>query len=124
MNVLIVDDSVDSAQTLAKLLEVAGHTSAIASNGKEALASVIASLPDVIVLDLIMPEMDGANFLEVVRSYLRLQPLPVVVVTGAPDSPMVDRVQALKVNSVLLKGKASPEEIVKAIEEAATRAPG
>jgi hypothetical protein len=37
---------------------------------------------------------------------------------------MIDRVQHLKVNSVLLKGKASPEDILRALEEAATRAPG
>jgi CheY-like chemotaxis protein len=78
----------------------------------------------VILLDLLMPEMDGPSFLEVIRSYLRLQSLPVVILTGLADSPMVDRAQHLKVNSVLLKGKASPEEIKKAIEEAAVRAPG
>ena len=80
--------------------------------------------PDIVVLDLMMPEMDGASFLEVVRSYLRIQSLPVVVLTALTDSPMIERVQALKVNSVLLKGKAQPEDILKAIEEALVRMPG
>jgi len=86
--------------------------------------SVLTSAPDVILLDLLMPEMDGPSFLEVIRSYLRLQTLPVVVLTGLVDSPMIERVQHLKVNAVLLKGKASPEDIQKALEEAAVRAPG
>lgn len=109
---------------MAKFLQAAGHEVACVPNGREALASVLAALPDAILLDMLMPEMDGPTFLEIIRSYLRLQSLPVVVLTGIPDSPMVDRVQHLKVNSILVKGKASPEEIRRALEEAAVRAPG
>lgn len=122
--ILIVDDAPDSAETLATLLRAAGHEVTCAPNGRQALANVLAELPDVVLLDMHMPEMDGPTFLEVIRSYLRLQSLPVVVLTGLPDSPMVDRVQHLKVNSVLVKGKASPDEIRQALEEAAVRAPG
>lgn len=121
---MIVDDSQDSCESLARFLQTAGHQVTCVTNGKEALSHVLASVPDVVLLDLFMPEMDGPSFLEVVRSYLRLQSLPVVVLTGLPDSPMVDRAQTLKVNSVLMKGKATPEEIKHALEEAAVRAPG
>ncbi|MCE9526335.1 MAG: response regulator, partial [Planctomycetales bacterium] len=124
VKVLIIDDDADARETLAKFLQGAGHVVASAPNGREALVSVLTDHPDVILLDILMPEMDGPSFLEVIRSYLRLQSLPVVVLTGLPDSPMVDRVQHLKVNSVLVKGKASPDEIKQALEEAAVRAPG
>jgi len=122
--ILIVDDDQDARETLAVGLEAAGHRVDRVSNGKEALAKVLDELPDVVLLDLMMPEMDGPSFLEVVRSYLRIQSLPVVVLTGLAESPMVDRALALKVNSVLIKGKASPQDIQKAIEEAAVRMPG
>lgn len=122
--ILIVDDDPDSAATMAKFLQAAGHEITCVPNGREALASVLSDIPQVILLDMLMPEMDGPTFLEIIRSYLRLQSLPVVVLTGIPESPMVDRVQHLKVNSVLVKGKASPEEIQRALEEAAVRAPG
>lgn len=121
---MIVEDNVDSCEPLAKFLERAGHVVRCVPNGREALASVINDPPDVVVLDLIMPEMDGPTFLEVIRSYLRLQTLPVVVVTGLPDSPMVERVRHLKVNDVLVKGKATHEDIRAAVEAAAVRAPG
>jgi CheY-like chemotaxis protein len=71
-----------------------------------------------------MPEMDGTSFLEVVRSYLRLQTLPVVVLTALQDSPMVQKAQHLMVNAVLIKGKASLEDIRRAVEEAVSRMPG
>jgi CheY-like chemotaxis protein len=122
--ILIVDDTPDAGELLGKFLEASGHEVACVPNGKEALAQVITDTPDVILLDLIMPEMDGPSFLEVIRSYLRLQSLPVVVLTAHQESPMIERVQNLKVNAVLVKGKATPEDIQKALEEAAIRAPG
>ena len=122
--IMIVDDSQDSCESLARFLEAAGHEVKCVPNGREALTRVLTELPDVILLDLLMPEMDGPSFLEVVRSYLRLQTLPVVVLTGLGASPMIERAQHLKVNAVLMKGKVSPEEIQKALEEAAGRAPG
>ncbi len=121
---LLVDDNLDAAETLAILLRTAGHTASCVPNGREALAAVLADMPDVILLDLLMPEMDGPSFLEVIRSYLRIQSLPVVVLTALADSPMIDRARALKVNTVLVKGKATPEDIQKALEEALVRYPG
>ena len=122
--ILIVDDSPDAGDALAKVLSASGHIVACVPNGREALVSVISDCPDVVLLDLLMPEMDGPSFLEVVRSYLRLQSLPVVVLTALDNSPLIDRVQAMKVNSVLVKAKASSADIVKALEEAISRAPG
>jgi CheY-like chemotaxis protein len=121
--VLIVEDMPDACEPIQKFLERAGHTVTCVADGKAALAEVLANVPDVVVLDLLTPDMDGPTFLEVVRSYLRLQSLPVVVLTGLGDSPMVDRARTLKVNSILVKGKASLEDVRKAVEEAVHRLP-
>lgn len=123
-NILLVDDQLELARPLVAFLEKAGHVVTTLPNGREALSHVLAQMPDLIILDLMMPEMDGPSFLEVVRSYLRLQSLPVVVLTGMTDSPMIDRAQALKVNSILSKGKASLEDIKHAVDEALVRLPG
>jgi len=120
---LIVDDSDDARETLAVFLRTKGHTVTSVPNGREALTQVLTDLPDVVLLDLLMPEMDGPSFLEVVRSYLRIQSLPVVVLTGLGDSPMIDRARALRVNSILVKAKATPDDILKAVEEALIRYP-
>ena len=122
--ILIVEDNPDASETLAVFFRNAGHDVVSVPNGREALFNVLAQPPDVILLDLILPEMDGPTFLEVVRSYLRISSLPVVVLTGLADSPMIDRVQALKVNAVLVKTKATPQEILKTLEEALIRHPG
>jgi CheY-like chemotaxis protein len=122
--ILIVDDNADERETLAVLFRKAGHRVVCAPNGREALSLVLHRLPDVVLLDLLMPEMDGPSFLEVVRSYLRIQCLPVVVLTGLGDSPMIDRARALRVNAILVKAKATADDILKALEEAVHRYPG
>ena len=75
----MVDDDDAARVSLEKLLIAAGHKVLAAPNGREALIEVLQRQPDVIVLDLAMPEMDGPSFLEVLRSYLRVQSLPVVM---------------------------------------------
>lgn len=121
--ILLVDDDVDGCEAIVKYLSRSGHQVRCLPNGKDALGAIIADTPDVVVLDLYMPEMDGAGLLEVLRSYLRLQSLPVVVLTGLGDSPMVERARHLKVNSILVKGKATFQDIQGAIEEALHRLP-
>jgi CheY-like chemotaxis protein len=123
-NILIVDDNPDAGEGLAKVLQNAGHHVTTAANGRLALTHVLNQTPDVVLLDLMMPDMDGPSFLEVVRLYLRLQSLPVVVLTALADSPMIERIRALKVNTILMKGKASSTDILQAIEQAVIRVPG
>ena len=121
--IMIVDDAADARDALGRFLEKVGHTVRCVPNGREALAQVILQPPDVVILDLLMPEMDGPSFLEVVRSYLRLRSLRVVVLTALGESPMVERVRSVGVNAVLVKGKASFAQILHAVEQAAYRAP-
>jgi CheY-like chemotaxis protein len=120
---LIVDDDTDGRAALCQFLQKRGLEVDCVSNGREALAAVLARTPDLMILDLFMPEMDGSSLLEIIRSYLRLQSLPVVVMTGLPDSPLVDRVRHLKVNAILIKGKATFDDILLAVTQEMHRVP-
>jgi CheY-like chemotaxis protein len=116
--ILIVDDDPDHVATLAKLLEVFGHQVATASNGREALPRILSTKPDIVLLDLFMPGMNGASLLEVLRSDPSLQSLPVIVFSGIADSPMADRLRALNVSCLLGKGNARIDDIEHAIKTA------
>jgi CheY-like chemotaxis protein len=120
---LVVEDDTDSREVLCQALVKMGHEAACVSNGRDALMSILTRMPELVILDLLMPEMDGPCLLEVLRSYLRLQTLPVIVLTALGDSPMVDRVRHLKVNAILVKGKATFEEIGEAIRQELHRLP-
>ena len=88
--VLVVDDDLDTRELLATLLEDAGYTVATAANGLEALRYLHAHRPELILLDVCMPVMDGATFRQHQRrnpSWLRI---PTVVMTGAYEEPQLD----------------------------------
>jgi PAS domain S-box-containing protein len=78
MKVLIVDDDIASRKILIKNLEYGGHHAKSASNGKEALKMARESLPDIIISDILMPEMDGFKLLREVKNDEQLRKIPFV----------------------------------------------
>jgi CheY-like chemotaxis protein len=81
--VLIVEDDEDIRTDLAAILRIKGFTVSEAANGLEALARMRDELPCVLLLDLMMPEMNGWELGAVMQSEPRLQKVPIVVVSGA-----------------------------------------
>jgi CheY-like chemotaxis protein len=117
---LVVDDHTDTAESLCTYLRRRGHQAAHASGGEEAIRSILDRLPDLIVLDLFMPHMDGADLLDVLRSYSRLRHIPVIVWTAYPDSSMVDRAHQQGVTNVLTKGTSDYDDILAAVRRELT----
>jgi len=81
--VLVVDDEVDIRELIVLLLAGAGYAVEVASNGVEALEKVQKERPDLIVLDIMMPVLDGWGVLERLRGIPA--PPAVVILTAAPD---------------------------------------
>jgi CheY-like chemotaxis protein len=80
--VLIVDDDPDHCDLLARTLHRVGLQTACASNGWEALIELDNGHVDLVVLDLMMPGMDGGTFLNILRNDKRRKHLPVLVVSA------------------------------------------
>jgi CheY-like chemotaxis protein len=72
--------------------------------------------PGLVIIDLMMTDTDGARVIEVIRSYLTLQTLPVLVLTGYPNSPLAERARGLNVSDILVKAKTSLEEIADKVQ--------
>jgi CheY-like chemotaxis protein len=89
-NVLIVDDDPSLRKNLRKALEQEGYEVREADNGAMALQRLAASIPDAIILDLLMPEMDGFEFVDELRRRSPLAAIPVIVLT-AKDLTANDR---------------------------------
>ena len=80
--VLVIDDNAAARELIRRTLEANGWTIAEAENGREALEWLNEAPPDVIVLDLMMPEMDGFEFLARLRDSARWRDIPVIVVSA------------------------------------------
>jgi adenylate cyclase len=80
--ILVVDDQVNNRKFLADLLTVTGYTVQTASGGNEALAMIRHDKPDLVLLDVVMPDLDGYAVCRAVRADPALGMLPVVLVTA------------------------------------------
>jgi two-component system KDP operon response regulator KdpE len=108
--VLIVDDERAILTVLGIKLRVSGYDVVTASNGKEALEMVRSTCPDILLLDVIMPGMDGFEVLQRLRAFSEM---PVIVISARPENVR----QALNVgaNDFLAK-PLDVDEIVRKIE--------
>jgi CheY-like chemotaxis protein len=82
--ILIVDDEFSIVETLSEIVSLDGYGHASAANGKAALAEIRARRPALLLLDYMMPVMDGVQLLQVIRADPELRSLPVIMMTAAP----------------------------------------
>jgi CheY-like chemotaxis protein len=90
VSVLIVEDERDTRELLAVVISGAGYSVRTARNGRHAFEQLQSIRPSLILLDVQMPVMDGAEFRELVRRDRALLSIPTVVLTGAAVEPMLD----------------------------------
>jgi adenylate cyclase len=92
--ILVVDDQPDNVQLLADLLTLHGYVVETAFSGQAALDAIARSVPDLVLLDVVMPGMSGLQVLRQLRVDPRLAALPIVLVTAL--DPDVERVNGLE----------------------------
>lgn len=102
--ILIVDDDADARRLLLEHLSDEPYDCRQATSGKEALAVMNEFMPDLVLLDLMMPEMDGMTFLSHLRAEPRFQWMPVVVVTAKELAPDEEEQLRQTVHNVVKKG--------------------
>ncbi len=114
--VLVVEDNEDSARLLSRMFEAtAGYEVAVASNGREGLSMARQTPPDLIVSDLMMPEMDGFELIEQLREDKALRNIPIIVLTAKELTPTERGRLRGRVDSLLQKGSFLNEELLQQI---------
>lgn len=113
--ILVVDDTVFCRRPMERLLNVQGYATRTASNGLDALDVLRSFIPDLVLLDLAMPQMDGYELLGCLRRTPRLAMLPVIVVTGETSPETQARARELGARDVLFKGSFSTDELFTSI---------
>ncbi len=81
-NILIADDEDDTRQFLYDFLEQLGHKVIAVSNGKDALVEATVNLPDVILLDVMMPQMSGLEVCQALKNQETTKDIPIIFVTA------------------------------------------
>ncbi|MBN3907744.1 MAG: hybrid sensor histidine kinase/response regulator, partial [Nostoc sp. NMS1] len=92
--ILLVDDSADSLRLLQVTLKLKGYNVIIADSGAEALVKIAESPPDLVLLDVVMPDMDGYEVTRQIKHNSNLPFIPILLVTGSEKSSVVKGLDA------------------------------
>src|SRR5258708_19822746 len=111
-HILVVDDEKTNVEVLSRFLTREGYEVTPAGDGAEALKKVNASTPDLILLDIVMPVMDGLALCRIFRSDVTRRSLPIIFLT--PRNTLEDRLQGLQAGVDDYIGKPFNLEEVKA----------
>lgn len=111
-NLLLVDDDTDSLKAMSRILEDAGWQAIIAHDGAEALEMLSKTRPAAIILDLLMPGMDGFEFLHHLEQDEQLKTIPVIVLSGKDPSESEQEYLHDRVMTVLKKGRHAASDLV------------
>lgn len=115
--ILIVEDDGFLASIYAQKLEVEGFDVVFATNGEDGLKLAEKDRPDLILLDLLMPKMDGFEFLEKAKADAGLKAIPVLVLTNLGQREDVERCLKLGAAGYVIKAHSLPQETVKRVKE-------
>ena len=110
--VLVVEDSVAAREAVMRLLRHEGYGVIGAANGVEALRAIEQEKPDLVLLDVMMPEMDGMSTLIELRQRPECSDLPVILVTALSDEERISQARELGVSEYLVKTRFSYEDLL------------
>jgi CheY-like chemotaxis protein len=115
--ILVAEDNVDVRRPLVRLLKLEGYEVLAAANALEAMALAQRSNPDLILLDVSMPPIDGLTFLSRLRETPGGMETPVVLVTGLSDSLTRRRAEELGVKKYMVKTQFTADELLDTIKK-------
>jgi DNA-binding response OmpR family regulator len=121
--VLLVEDSKAIQQMYRNKLMMEQFAVVTADNGMEAIKALSLSKPDIILLDLMMPIMDGYKVLQVVKTDQKFKDLPVLVFSAKGQPDEVEKALSLGASGFIVKSVTKPNEVVERIRSILSQKP-
>ena len=115
--IMIIDDEEDMRIYLQTIFRKAGYDTDIAVNGEEALQKINSIKPDLITLDILMPQKSGLNFFEMIRNSEPTKKLPIIVVSGVTGHSEFFRKEKDSAPTAYMEKPIKPEELVAKVRE-------
>jgi HD-like signal output (HDOD) protein/CheY-like chemotaxis protein len=116
-SILVVDDMAVFREPIAAALRQGGFETRCAGDGREALDVLRQWRPDLILLDVAMPRMDGLAFLTAIRADARFQSLPTILLTAVGERDYILRAGKLGVQGYMLKSQFSLQELLERVRQ-------
>ena len=115
--VLIVEDEAVLRDLLSQRLSQEGYAVEIAKDGEEGLRIMRESNPDLVLLDIVMPKLDGFEVLRFMNNDPRLRRIPVVVISNSGQMTELELAKELGARDVLIKTEFDPREVIDKVRQ-------
>ncbi|NIM47415.1 MAG: response regulator [Candidatus Aenigmarchaeota archaeon] len=115
--ILIVEDDPYICKMYQLKLELQGFIIDIAINGKIGVEKVKEKKPDLVLLDILMPEMDGFEVMKVLKSDSQTKDIPIVVLSNVAQDERIKKALSLGAKSYIIKTQFTPAQVVQKINE-------
>lgn len=116
-HILITEDNEDLSMIYSTKLVAEGYSVATAGNGKEAFDRIREQMPDLILLDIIMPKMDGLEFLRKAQKEKMVENVPIIVMTNLGQDEDRAECQKLGAEKFVVKTELSIDELARIVKE-------
>lgn len=115
--IAIIEDDQAISQMYRFKFEAEGYAIETAENGKLGLQLIESMKPDIILLDLMMPEMTGDEMLEQLRALPWGKDIKVIILTNKGEQEIPDNIKALNVSAVILKADMTPRQVAELVKQ-------
>jgi len=116
--IAIIEDDAVISQMYRMKFEADGFDVQLANNGKRGVALVENFTPDIILMDLQMPEMDGTEALTIIRKSPWGKDIPVIILTNLGQEESPKEIRNLGIHSYIVKAELTPRQVVQRVKEA------
>jgi CheY-like chemotaxis protein len=115
--ILVVEDEAATRKPLARLLQQEGYSVLTARDAYSAAGAIRNNSPDLVLLDVGIPPMDGLTMMMMLRDEPKSRDVPVIVVTGHSDETTIRRAKEAGAKCCLIKSKFTPDELLAEIRK-------
>lgn len=115
--IAIIEDDQTISQMYRMKFEADGFEVQLANNGKRGVALVEEFQPDIILLDIQMPEMNGAEALTEIRKHDWGKSTPVIILTNLGEEESPKELKSLNIHSYIVKAELTPRQVVSKVQE-------
>ena len=116
-NILIIDDETEALESLSSLFRRHGYGVLTADNGKDGLAFVKEHAPDLIILDLMLPDIDGSDIAAALLQFPATRDIPIIFLTAIVTKLEQEKAGEMIANRCIVAKPCKPEEILALVRD-------
>ncbi|MDP1538542.1 MAG: response regulator [bacterium] len=115
--ILLIEDEEILINLLQRKLTQEGYEVSVARNGEEGLRLMRETMPDIVLLDIVMPKMGGLEVMEIMQKDKELKNIPVIIVSNSGQPVEIDKARKLGAKDWLIKTEFDPQEVVDKVKK-------